>query len=291
MNNIPVFLSFDNNYAPYAATTISSICSNTMSSIDFYLIDCGVSAESKHKIESMTNQFTNLSIEWIKLNIDEKFKDFITCCHFSKAMYGRILIPLLKPELKKAIYSDIDVVFLDDIAKLYNEDLEDYPLGAVWEDYMEVKGENAKHLDRLGLSCWHKYFCSGILLFDVQKWNQMEITKSVLSKEKELRNCLKFPDQDLLNSYFDCNYKMLAAKYNVTAPRARRFAKKGVLKNCVVRHFEGKRKPWLCNPLSIERTKSNKIGMRLFWKYAKNTPFYDELIARFPVYRFFKRFF
>ena len=37
--NIPIFLSSDNNYAPFVATTIASICDNTKSFCDFYVLD------------------------------------------------------------------------------------------------------------------------------------------------------------------------------------------------------------------------------------------------------------
>ena len=42
MYRIPIFLSSDNNYAPFVATTIASICDNTKSFCDFYILDGGI---------------------------------------------------------------------------------------------------------------------------------------------------------------------------------------------------------------------------------------------------------
>ena len=42
MSNIPIFLSSDDNYAPFVATTIASICDNTKSFCEFYVLDGGI---------------------------------------------------------------------------------------------------------------------------------------------------------------------------------------------------------------------------------------------------------
>ena len=49
-NNIPIFLSSDNNYAPFVATTIASICDNTKSFCEFYILDGGITQEIKSTI-------------------------------------------------------------------------------------------------------------------------------------------------------------------------------------------------------------------------------------------------
>lgn len=285
--NIPVFMSFDEGYAPYAAACIASICENTSNFVQIFVIDCGVKSETKKKVELLKDIYKNLSIEWLSFDTENLLKDFKTCFHFSKAMYGRIFIPLLKPDIKKAIYTDVDVIFMSDITELYEEPLNGYALGAVWEDHMEEKGHNKENLIRLGITKEHKYFSSGLLLMDLEKWRQNNLTQKILDIEPILRDKLKFPDQDLLNYAFAGDYQQLDEKYVVTAPRARKHYKNGKLVNCVIRHFEGGKKPWLCHPLKIERMKSNHIGMKAFWKYAKKTAFYNDMISIFPIYSFF----
>ena len=55
MYRIPIFLSSDNNYAPFVATTIASICDNTKSFCDFYILDGGIEEEKKEKIFQREN--------------------------------------------------------------------------------------------------------------------------------------------------------------------------------------------------------------------------------------------
>ena len=68
MPNIPIFLSSDNNYAPFVATTMVSILANTNSFIEFYVLDGGITSENVEKIQSLKNNFKNFSIEFIKID-------------------------------------------------------------------------------------------------------------------------------------------------------------------------------------------------------------------------------
>ena len=287
---IPVFLSADDQYSPFVATTIASICDHTKAFIDFFVIDCGISEKSKSRILDLKQIFKNFSIEWLEIDTQNVFRGFITREHFSKAMYGRLLIPELKTEIHKAIYTDVDVIFCDDIQLLFDEDLKNYVIGAVWEDYMERNGNNENHLSRLGIPAGHHYFNSGLLLIDMDLWRAGNYSQQLFQAEQKLRSVLKFPDQDLLNYCFADKYLQLNEKYSVTAPRARKHSKHGKLFDCVIRDFEGGKKPWLCHPLMIEQKKSNYIGKSLFWKYAKMTKFYDDLLSRFPIYHTLNKF-
>ena len=123
MTNIPIFLAADDNYAPFVATTIASVCDKTDSFVDFYILDGGISLENKEIILNVKKYFKNFSIEFIKINAEEQFKNFQTITHLTLAAYNRLLIPILKPNLKKVIYLDVDVIVMDDISELYKEAL------------------------------------------------------------------------------------------------------------------------------------------------------------------------
>ena len=66
-NNIPIFLPSDNNYAPYLATCIVSLCENTNSFLDLYILDGGMNDENKKIIESLKDKFKNFSIEFLNI--------------------------------------------------------------------------------------------------------------------------------------------------------------------------------------------------------------------------------
>ena len=97
-NNIPIFLASNDKYTPFVATTIASVCYNTKSFCEFYVLDSGISNLNKKRIELLKEKFNNFSVEYLKIDLNE-FKDFQLLPHISLDTYSRFFIPILKPEL------------------------------------------------------------------------------------------------------------------------------------------------------------------------------------------------
>ncbi len=271
-NSIPVFLAADNNYAPFVASTIASICDNTKAFVNFYILDSKITKENQAKICELKKQFNNFSIEFLEINLDKYFKDFVETNNYKGSMYSRFLIPYLKPQIDKAIYSDVDVIFYGDIQDLYNENLEGYALGAVWEDFFE-DSYNKERKKNIELSKNHKYFSSGNLLIDCKQWREKNILKDLLELYKQYEDKLKWPDQDILNKYFDCNYKQLDRKYCFLEP----CYKENSNPKFIIRHYVGQYKPWKVSPF----VKTDLVPDKdMFWHYLKMTPFYEDMLNK-----------
>ena len=274
---IPVFLTSGDEFSPFVATTMASILKNTKSFIHFYILDCGISENNKQKIINTHNFFNNFSIEFIPINVDEYFSSLPELKFIPRNAYVRFLIPLLKPNLKKVIYSDIDVTFVGDIKNLYNISLEGYAMGAV-ESYRHKECGNAyiEVKEWLKIDTNAKLFISGLLLIDVEKWKADCTTEKLIKLAKELNknNKLVTLDQDVLNKYFESNYLPLDKKYCII-PKALKLnfstgEIKEIEKDVVIYHFTGGGafKPW--NNKNIE-------GARYFWKYVKYTDFRKDI--------------
>lgn len=271
--NIPIFLASNDKYAPFVATTIASVCYNTKSFCDFYILDSGISNLNKKRIELLKEKFTNFSIEYLNIDINQ-FNGFKSASYISLDTYSRFFIPILKPELDKVIYMDADMIALEDIKELYNKDLANYVLGAVPEEF-DYK-YRIKLNSKLDNDPNHKYFNAGLLVINIKEWNNKNITKQLFEIEKNYKNQLTFDDQCILNKYFNNNYKQLDVKFNIMI----QYLKENQIssKNIIIRHFEGKYKPWLIN--------KNFYGDELqnfneFWFFAKMTDFYDNLFMNF----------
>ena len=268
--NIPIFLSSDNNYAPLVATTMASILSNTKSFIEFYVLDGGITSENVEKIKSLKTSFNNFSIEFIKIDYDKYFKDFKTSGHWSKAVYTRLLIPDLKPGINKTIFMDVDIIATGDIIELYNEQLDDYIIGAIWQE-TEDGYWNQHRKEYLNSSSSHKYFNAGVLLINCAKWRSKKLFAKLLDIQVEYGDKIKCLEQDLLNKCFDNNYKILPRKYNYLTPN---FVYYENDKDIILRHLVGRIRPWQIN----EHSQTNLMpNLKEFWHYAKMTPFYGEL--------------
>lgn len=212
MEEINVFATSDDNYAPYVATTIASIMLHTKSYIRFFLIDCGISNENIIKIKEEEKIFSNLKIEIVKIDISKVFCNFPTMIHLSSAMYGKYLISNVKNDIEKIIYTDIDVCFVDDIKILWDEPMEGFTLAAVPSQRYRLNNNYEELKKQLGIPIDHTYFMSGLMLIDCVKWRNNNVTNKLLNKTIELET---FPDQEVLNSLFVNNYKKLDAKYCV----------------------------------------------------------------------------
>lgn len=256
MNNIPIFLASDNNYAPFVATTIASICKNTDSFCAFYILDGGISQENQDRIASLKSKFDNFSLEFVKIDAEKYFKNFIVESYITIATYYRFVIADLFPELHKVLYLDVDIIAKGNIADLYNIDLEGYILGAVIDQgnksyVLQLK----KNLD---MDVFSHYFNAGVLLLDLKKWREQNITQKLFEIEKKYRGKLFCNDQDVLNKLFERNYKELPTDFNSMVPH----------KNEVIRHFYNKIKPWL---ISESLCENEYQDFKIFWHYARMT--------------------
>lgn len=261
--SIPIFLSSDDNYSPLISTTIISICKNTKSFCEFYVLDGGIILENQKKILGIKDKYNNFSIEFIKIDTEKYFKDFITNGYITVPTYYRFIIPILFPQISKAIYLDVDIIAKGDITYLYDVDLENYTLGAVQdvgnEQYIQMSKRN------IAMKESSIYFNAGVLLIDFKKWRKGNITEKLFEIEKKYRGHLLCNDQDVLNCYFEDNYKLLDTKYNSS-----------VDEDCILRHYYGQAKPWI-----FKVDNSNELSkFNTFFEIAEESPFYEVFMSK-----------
>ena len=287
--HIPIFLASDDNYAKFLNISMLSILYNTNSFIDFYILDDNIVNFHKEQIiKSLNKNFSNFTIQFISINVNEYFKNMnITPNYPTLNIYSRFLISDLKKEINKAIYIDCDTIILDDISKLYYEKLNPYIIGAVPEHPYNMDLINLRN--NIQSSKNHLYFNSGVLLIDCKKWREKNITKSILKIKLNKYLC---PDQDLLNKYFDNDYKVLSYKYNLKSGDIyynEKFKKENknefviseiekIKNNPIIKHFNSPDRAWQKNK-SFEETKIKFFED--FWFFAKMTPFYEGMLNNF----------
>jgi lipopolysaccharide biosynthesis glycosyltransferase len=170
-------------------------------------------------------------------------------------------VPILFPELDKALYLDSDIVVLDDIAKLYNFNLGNNLVGAARDEVLSFNSEFKKYAD-MTVGVHHmKYFNAGILLMNLEEFRRQDIFNKFLN----LMKVKKYPvaqDQDYLNVLCKDKVKKLPLSWNKTPVKQFYFNDKFV-KIC---HFKMAFKPWKYKGILYEE---------YFWKYAKETEYYD----------------
>lgn len=215
--------------------------------------------------------FKNLETDNVKINIIQKDNDYenmgFNHQHVSKAALFKFQIPNIFSNLDKILYLDGDMIIEKDLSELYDIDL-DNNYAAVVKDYA---GQNIeKHNEKI---CHKNYFNSGMMLLNLKKMRNDDISKKLL----EIKKCeifKVFMDQDTLNVgfeerviYLSPTYNLMLANlkydvndivnfYNITEEEF-----KNIKLNPTIIHLTNKLKPWN----DINAVKSDE-----FWKYADN---------------------
>ena len=277
MKRMDICLCTDNNYVPYMGASIASIIKNQDddSEIYFHIIDFDITNENKEKILSLKN-IKNFNIEYYTPDIktfELAFNKISSKQHFSPAMFGRLNIPSLLPNIDKILYIDCDIIIVGNLKELFNMDISNYH--AMVLDHPNNSDEDLKRLhSMIGLNENDIYFCSGFMLINNKLWIENSI-------EEEFFKCLKnknifyFGDQDILQLTLQNKLKILSEKYAFFSYKD--YHSKDKLperKDLIGIHYLTGYKPWkgYCPDVFF---------VDEFWKYFMMTPWFKENIYKY----------
>ena len=282
---IPVYLSSGNLDAPIIAAVMASICSNTKSDVNFYIIDGFLTYYNKQKIIGLKKFFKNFTIQFIRLNLKPWLEKYPELSKLDKGILIKYLMPTLIDDLDKAFLIEKDILFLKggNIEELFKTDLQGFIMAAVPLATMLADGlwnrKRLANISKIGLSSIEAVFDPGMILVDVKKWNQENTTDKLFNITKELVNAHKFFDcYDGLFKLLDGHYLKLNKSWNVPYHYAQMFyiGKKFSQEDMRILHFNytgENKKPWNNKELD---------GACYFWKYAELTLYKDYLLQNPP---------
>jgi len=206
---VSVVIASDNNYAPHLGALIASIIDNFSKErfLDLIILDGGISDSSKDFLRKLMSQ--NSSIQ------------------FLEATFYRLILDKLITDREKVLYIDCDTIVLDDVTKLFDTDLGDNAIGAVFDYIMHhfcqmgvrsidfTGGLKSKDYlqNYVGLRDWDRYFQAGVILFNLDKMRKMDLSDVMIKALLDKRYW--FLDQDILNKYFLGKVTYLDPSWNV----------------------------------------------------------------------------
>ena len=210
----------DGHYSKFVGTTMASIFENTSAPVTIHIIhDATLTADNRDKFSYLAGcygqrvNFHNASAlcpNEIKF-LREKLLDKINT-RFSIGAFYRLLMKKIFGN-GKMIYLDADTIVNLDIAELWRQDLGSFTVAAVPE--VEATFNNMvsnKFLLNTGRVRKENYFCSGVMIFDLDKLDEKFFYDGVqfLSDNPSCES----PDQDILNAAFSENYFRLEQKFD-----------------------------------------------------------------------------
>lgn len=292
MNNTsktPIVCTFSASsfFAPYLCVSLMSLvehCSNE-NEYKIYIFETDITQKNKDLLEKSVSK-TNVELNFINLTELTSNKEFIAHDHVSEHTFFKFFIPKILKQYDKVLFCDSDVIFQNDVAKLYNTDLKDKKLAAglcnLWNGIINYDSAEYDYTcNTLKIKNTDNYFQCGILLFNNRLINENDIENLLKMAQTRSYHCL---DQDILNSYFQNDVIIFDSNWNYeTSQEGFRkisipFMDEKHLKiwekakeNPYIIHYSGCEKPWLF---------PDEEMAKIWWGYARKTPFYEEILAR-----------
>lgn len=291
-NNVAVCLVSSDEYAPFAAVVIASLIANTTpgNNYDVVLMTNDMLMQNRWRIEALADGHENVSVRVVDISrIIEGFS-FYTWAHFTSYTYYRLLTPDVFAAYDKVIYLDSDIVVNHDIAELYATDVKGYYLAAAYDTHVVAYctrkpplEQRAYNKEQLGLKDPEKYFQAGVSLFNI-KQIRADFGEGYLIGQG-LEHKLRWLDQDLLNMLFQGKIKRLPNRWNVMVSNVPTMLDEYDLPEDLRReYYEARRNPYIVHyvgrsmPCYVTTYVSDMY--EYFWKYARQTVFYEVLLMR-----------
>lgn len=266
MKEVPIFFAVDDNYIPMLSVAIKSMLDNASKSYKYLIkvLNTGIKEENKQKLYVYNSnnaeiEFVDVSQHMITLADKLHTRDY-----YSKSTYFRLFIPKMFPQYNKALYLDADIVVTGDISKFYNTFIAGNLIGAVPDEVVQITPIFVEYVEKcLGVPV-NKYFNAGILIMNLKQ------LRNVNFEEKFINLLSKYAfrvaqDQDYLNVicknkvwYLNETWDKMPLQHGCCD-----------VKKLNIIHYNMGRKPWHADDV---------LFGDVFWKYAKETNFYEDIL-------------
>ncbi len=278
---INVVLASDDNFVQHCGTTIKSIVENNKE-VQFYLLTEGLNPNNINLLKEVATE-NGCKIEFciVPSDIVKYFPmSKIASNHISIATYYRLFVTTLLPqEVDKVIYLDCDMIIRGSLDGLWNTDLSNAPLAAVYQHNEWADHNNS--WGRLDIPRKFGYFNAGCLVFNLKYLRDNNFQDKAVKFINDYFERIISHDQDVLNALFydkvvplDCKWNYLPlfmekAFHTYEFPDTCRYREEKSSKGFepIIIHFVSTPKPWnygCDNPYSSE-----------YFKYLAKTPWKD----------------
>ena len=265
---IPIFFSSDDNYVPYLTVAIQSLKEHTNREKTYRIIILTSSMNAKNKKELKTLETKNVKIDFedvskslakIDKELTLRLRDY-----YSTAIFYRLFIPNLFPYYEKAIYLDADMVILDDVAKLFEMEMENNMLIAT-TDMVVNESKSFREYSKVALGLEpEKYINSGMLVMNLREMRKEKIEQKFIYLLLKYNMEVIAPDQDYLNLLCKDRIKYIEENWDKMPDYGKDYKEEDLH----IIHYNMMRKPWHYKEVPYSN---------VFWKYAEKTNYYESL--------------
>ena len=266
--NIPIVFASDKHYFPYFLVALESIVQNstTQNNYDILLLHTDLTKKDLTIAQRQIRHHSNFSIRFIDVSdlVNQyHLNDLMVINHLQITAYYRLLISHILAQYDKILYLDCDLVVMQDVANLFQTNLDTYYVAAVLDVGVQIYflpkvPEFEPYIRSLGMKEPNKYFNSGVLVMNLSLIRKHSLTDKFIHVAR--KNNRFFHDQNVLNVVCNERVFLLNPEWNLQCCNTIQTNTFGII------HYCGD-KPW--------DTKKVNLYDR-WWRYAKHTHFYKQ---------------
>lgn len=215
MRTIPIFFTFDNNYVVPAAVAFYSLLDNAKSDVYYkmYVLHSDISIQNQELLQDVVKKKNNGELTFININnsFDEFWKNgsfvFTKNGAFTADAIVRCFGARYFPQYDKIIYSDVDIIVVDDISEIYDMDMQGSYIAGVKNCFAKYSSFELSHLKPEHYAMLSdKYIGGGIWVMNLKKIREDDIETKMVDVIKDETIVKRWNDQDIVN--IACNGKV-----------------------------------------------------------------------------------
>ena len=213
---IPIFFTFNNDYVEPAAVCFYSLLKSRKINNEYrlYVLHHDISESKQQLLLDIVNKFDNANLEFI--NTGDFFDNFFSDKKnnfrkennsFTSDTLVRCFGARFFPQYDRIIYSDVDIIVVDDISELHSFDVDDKYILGVKNPFTKYDPYELSHLKKEHYNLLKdKYLAGGIWLMNLKKIRDDKIEDYMIDIINDKTIIKRWNDQDVMN--IACNGKV-----------------------------------------------------------------------------------
>lgn len=287
---VPIMHCFDDRYTAPAAVAFLSMLEHGTPDYFYalYVVHSDISEKHQRMLKEIVGRFSNASLEFIipRNRIDKLFDKVKGKYHYSPELLFKLTVPDEFPQYNRLMIADVDVVYQDDVAKIFAQSIDDenYIYGhnntvapLAWTKEFNARAYSADYSEEE-----RKIISDGVnacfIVFNLSAMRRNGLVSKFVDSLKKNAWRLQQPEQDVYNlvcagriSYMPLRAVVCTYLYDVATPEELE-KWRDAMAHPVQIHYATAGKPWLCPGTRLAH---------LWWECLARTPFFYEVAEKF----------
>lgn len=209
MKVIPVILMFNNNYVIPASVALYSMLINATHDgiFDIRVLHTDITPNNIKKLQETVSVFPNTTLSFYDMNqFDKKLNIPAKIAGWPKEIIYKLLVAEIFTDIDRAIVTDVDVVFEDDISnEFFLFDTDEYFAGVK----QSAMSHHLPFSPDITDSNMHFICGAGYMIYNLSKMRADNMPEKYINFLHKNSQYLKLPDQEILNIVSYPNIKLL----------------------------------------------------------------------------------